>query len=112
MKRPAETVSGLWSLAGLPAEALPYLASSGSDPVFPSSFPVGTASQTTIAAAALAACVVGHARGVAGVCDGHAVTGHGTFLRVRGRARLVFPRELQRMNDAEILSQGPSEARR
>lgn len=112
MKRLAETVSGLWSLAGLPAEALPYLASSGSDPVFPSSFPVGTAAQTTIAAAALAVCEVGHARGVAGVCDGHTVTGHGTFLRVRGCARLVFPHGLQRMSDAEILSHRLSEARR
>jgi len=65
MKRPADTVSGLWSLAGLPAEALPNIALSGSDPVFPSSFAVGTAAQTTIAAAALAACEVGHARGVA-----------------------------------------------
>jgi crotonobetainyl-CoA:carnitine CoA-transferase CaiB-like acyl-CoA transferase len=35
----------------------------GSDPVFPSSFAVGTAAQTSIAAAALAACELGHSRG-------------------------------------------------
>ncbi|SFL86182.1 CoA-transferase family III [Variovorax sp. OV329] len=35
----------------------------GSDPVYPSSFAVGTAAQSTITAAALAACEVGHARG-------------------------------------------------
>ena len=35
----------------------------GSDPVLPSSFRVGAAAQSTIAAAALAACELGHVRG-------------------------------------------------
>jgi len=53
----------LWQMAGLPDEALGHLSLPGADPVFPSSFAVGTAAQSTIAAAALAACEVGHARG-------------------------------------------------
>jgi crotonobetainyl-CoA:carnitine CoA-transferase CaiB-like acyl-CoA transferase len=56
-------LAGLWRLAGLPDEALPFAQLTGSDPVLPSSFAVGTAAQSTIAAAALAACEVGHARG-------------------------------------------------
>jgi len=51
--------------AALPAEALQFASLSGSDPVFPSSFAVGAAAQATIAAAALAACELGHLRGVA-----------------------------------------------
>ena len=50
-------------MAGLPDDALGHLSLTGTDPVFPSSFAVGTAAQSTIAAAALAACEVGHARG-------------------------------------------------
>ncbi len=56
-------LEGLWQLAGLPGEALPHCALTGADPVFPSSFAVATAAQSTIAAAALAACELGHARG-------------------------------------------------
>ena len=55
----------LWQLALLPGEALECVALAGHDPVVPSSFAVGTAAQSTIAAAALAACELGHARGVA-----------------------------------------------
>ncbi|MET0543163.1 MAG: CoA transferase [Variovorax sp.] len=55
----------LWSLAGLPAEALRLASLTGVDPVLPSSFAVGAAAQGTIAAAALAACELGHVRGVA-----------------------------------------------
>ncbi|MEJ8856808.1 CoA transferase [Variovorax robiniae] len=55
----------LWSLAGLPAEALRLASLTGVDPVFPSSFAVGAAAQATTAAAALAACELGHVRGVA-----------------------------------------------
>jgi crotonobetainyl-CoA:carnitine CoA-transferase CaiB-like acyl-CoA transferase len=63
---PAPQVLGdLWRLAGLPQEALQYAVLAGADPVYPSSFAVGTAAQTTIAAAALAACELGHARGAA-----------------------------------------------
>jgi crotonobetainyl-CoA:carnitine CoA-transferase CaiB-like acyl-CoA transferase len=53
----------LWDLAGLPRAALAELALAGSDPVLPSSFAVGTAAQASMAAAALAACELGHARG-------------------------------------------------
>jgi crotonobetainyl-CoA:carnitine CoA-transferase CaiB-like acyl-CoA transferase len=62
---PRETLAGLWQLAGLPGEALGFADLTGADPVLPSSFAVGQAAQTTIAAAALAACEVGHVRGVA-----------------------------------------------
>ena len=58
-----EALAGLWQLAGLPREALGRVQLTGRDPVYPSSFPVATAAQATIAAAALAACEVGHARG-------------------------------------------------
>lgn len=61
---PAPQVLGdLWRLAGLPQEALQHAVLTGADPVYPSSFAVGTAAQATIAAAALAACELGHARG-------------------------------------------------
>lgn len=53
----------IWSLGGLSPQALGYVDLSGADPVLPSSFAVGTAAQTSIAAAALAACELGHARG-------------------------------------------------
>ena len=55
--------AGLWRLAGLPEPALACAQLAGSDPVYPSSFAVGTAAQSTIAAAALAACELGHVRG-------------------------------------------------
>ena len=60
---PREALAGLWQLTGLPAQALGSAALTGADPVLPSSFAVGTAAQATIAAAALAACEVGHIRG-------------------------------------------------
>ena len=59
----AEALRRLWLLAGLPEEALAFASLSGTDPVYPSSFRVATAAQTTIAAAALAACELGYARG-------------------------------------------------
>ena len=58
------TLRGLWQQAGLPEAALGYAELTGADPVLPSSFAVGTAAQATIAAAALAACEVGHLRKV------------------------------------------------
>ena len=60
---PTAALAGLWQLAGLPGPALDCASLSGHDPVLPSSFAVGTAAQATIAAAALAACEVAHARG-------------------------------------------------
>jgi crotonobetainyl-CoA:carnitine CoA-transferase CaiB-like acyl-CoA transferase len=62
---PAEALRNLWQLAGLPQEALRFAHLTGADPVLPSSFAVGTAAQASIAAAALAACELGHSRGVA-----------------------------------------------
>ncbi len=59
----AKVLGDLWQLAGLPTDALGHVRLSGSEPVLPSSFAVGTAAQATIAAAALAACELGHARG-------------------------------------------------
>jgi crotonobetainyl-CoA:carnitine CoA-transferase CaiB-like acyl-CoA transferase len=58
-----EALAGLWQFAGLPQEALGWADLTGGDPVFPSSFAVATAAQSTIAAAALAACELGHQRG-------------------------------------------------
>lgn len=58
-----QALHGLWQLAGLPRDALGFAHLTGADPVFPSSFAVGAAAQATIAAAALAACELGHARG-------------------------------------------------
>src|SRR5690554_5856159 len=60
---PLDALTALWSLGGLPPQALAGIALAGRDPVFPSSFAVGTAAQASIAAAALAACELGHARG-------------------------------------------------
>jgi len=59
-----EALAGLWRRAGMASEALAFAQLAGADPVFPSSFAVGTAAQSTIAAAALAACELGHVRGV------------------------------------------------
>lgn len=53
----------IWRLASLPDEALRSADLAGADPVLPSSFAVGAAAQSTIVAAALAACEVGHVRG-------------------------------------------------
>ena len=58
-----EALAGLWRLGELPDDALGWVDLTGGDPVFPSSFAVATAAQSTIAAAALAACEVGHLRG-------------------------------------------------
>ena len=60
---PQDTLAQIWRLGGLPAQALAFATLTGADPVLPSSFAVGTAAQTGIAAAALAACEVGVLRG-------------------------------------------------
>lgn len=59
----SEVLAGVWRLGELPPEALGHALLAGADPVLPSSFAVGAAAQISIAAAALAACEVGHARG-------------------------------------------------
>src|SRR6478736_8375440 len=56
-------LQAIWQDAGLPPDALADASLEGNDPIFPSSFAVGAAAQSTIAAAALAACELGHARG-------------------------------------------------
>lgn len=53
----------LWRHAALPPEALGHLTLTGADPVLPSSFAVGAAAQASIAAMALAAAELHHARG-------------------------------------------------
>ncbi|MDB5848951.1 MAG: carnitine dehydratase [Rhodoferax sp.] len=58
-------LTDLWRTAGLPPEALAFADLTGADPVLPSSFRVGAAAQASIAAAALAACELGHLRGTA-----------------------------------------------
>ena len=62
---PPGVLADLWALSGLDPAALSHAVLTGLDPVMPSSFAVGTAAQTTIAAAALAACELGHVRGQA-----------------------------------------------
>ena len=52
---PADVLIELWSDAGLDEEALDDVAFTGSEPVLPSSFAVGTAAQAALGAAALAA---------------------------------------------------------
>jgi hypothetical protein len=61
--KPTDAAAELWSLAGLDPSALDCLSLTGTDPVLPSSFAVGTAAQASIAAAALAAAEVRHIRG-------------------------------------------------
>ncbi|WP_211314081.1 CoA transferase [Humitalea rosea] len=56
-------LAGLWAALGLPEAALSQVALTGTDPVLPSSFAVGTAAQASIAAAALAATEVHRRRG-------------------------------------------------
>ena len=60
---PSASLAALWQLAQLPEQALACADLTGGDPVHPSSFAVATAAQSTIAAAALAACELGHLRG-------------------------------------------------
>ncbi|WP_198084285.1 CoA transferase [Variovorax sp. E3] len=61
----SEVLRDIWRRAGLPEEALSLARLTGADPVLPSSFAVGSAAQSTVAAAALAACELGHLRGAA-----------------------------------------------
>ena len=52
---PKDALAGLLKLAGHPADALAAVELTGAEPALPSSFAVGTAAQTSIAASALAA---------------------------------------------------------
>ena len=57
-----DALKDLWSGAGMPPAALARTSLTGTEPVLPSSFAVGTAAQSAIAAAALAATEVGRLR--------------------------------------------------
>ena len=52
---PVDVLTGLWRAAGFDDASLRDVTFTGSEPVLPSSFAVGTAAQATIGAAALAA---------------------------------------------------------
>ena len=58
-----QALAAIWQLGPMPLEALAHAKLGGAEPVLPSSFAVGTAAQVPIAAAALAACELGYARG-------------------------------------------------
>ncbi len=60
---PSSALADLWNGASLPADALDDVVLTGSDPVLPSSFAVGTAAQVTVAASALAAATLWRQRG-------------------------------------------------
>ena len=60
---PLDALAALWRYSHFPQAALAHAQLTGNDPVLPSSFAVGTAAQTSIAAAALAACELGYLRG-------------------------------------------------
>ncbi len=57
------TLKKLWHDAGMPEDSLNHLILSGVDPVMPSSFAIGVAAQSSIAAAALSAVLIGRQRG-------------------------------------------------
>lgn len=62
MQSPREILSGLWTLGGGEPSALDAVTLTGSEPMLPSSFCVGAASQVTIAVAGLAAAEIWKAR--------------------------------------------------
>ncbi len=65
MHSPKSALAEIWAQTGLPAHSLERAQLTGQEPVFPSSFAVGTAAQVSIAAAALAATELGASRGQA-----------------------------------------------
>lgn len=62
MQSPRDILADLWTLAGGEPSALDAVTLTGSEPILPSSFRVGAASQVTIAAAGLAAAQIWQAR--------------------------------------------------
>jgi crotonobetainyl-CoA:carnitine CoA-transferase CaiB-like acyl-CoA transferase len=56
--QPFDAIAALWAQADMPADVLDDLTLTGTDPVLPSSFAIGTAAQASIAAAALAAAAI------------------------------------------------------
>ncbi len=77
-----DALKELWSGAGMAPDALARASLTGTDPVLPSSFAVGTAAQTSIAAAALAATEIGQLRN--GLVQGVAVDMVHAALECRG----------------------------
>lgn len=57
-----DVLGALWRDAGLPTQALGFANLTGGEPVLPSSFPVATVAQASLAAAALAAAEIWHQR--------------------------------------------------
>ena len=64
MTAPIEALRDVWAASGMPAEGLEDVTLTGTDPVLPSSFAVGTAAQASIAAGGLAAATLGRMRGL------------------------------------------------
>src|SRR5690606_25759420 len=62
-KSARDALQSLWRGLNMPDEAMDNIALTGAEPVFPSSFAVGTAAQASMAAAALAAAEIWHLRG-------------------------------------------------
>ena len=62
MTNPLAVIGSIWGAAGFSADALDRLVLTGSEPVLPSSFAVGTAAQASLAVAALAATGIGARR--------------------------------------------------
>ena len=87
-------LAALWRSAGLPADALARLTLTGADPALPSSFAVGAAAQSSIAAAALAATEVGALRNgqrqTVGISMRHAALEYCAAFTVNGVAPKVW----------------------
>lgn len=85
---PSTALRAIWQMAELDAEALSFLTLTGSEPMLPSSFAVGTAAQVTIAAAALASAEVRFLRGAGrqaiSVDMRHAAHECGNFFKIDG----------------------------
>ena len=64
MQTAAQVLSQLWNEQNLSTDALSRIELTGSDPVFPSSFAVGTAAQASMASAAAMAALIGTVRGL------------------------------------------------
>lgn len=62
-KTARDALQSLWRGLNMPDESMDYIDLSGGEPVFPSSFAVGTAAQASMGAAALAAAEIWHLRG-------------------------------------------------
>jgi crotonobetainyl-CoA:carnitine CoA-transferase CaiB-like acyl-CoA transferase len=95
-KSPRAVLGELWQISDFSDETLGWVDLNGTDPVFPSSFAVGTAAQVTIAAAALAATEIGVMRGLArqrvAVDMKHAAQECRSFFTVDGVAHGIHDR--------------------